>query len=164
MEALSTKTLELSSGQAPSSPGLSGPPGPAHRLFYGDYAYYLDRSEREAAEGTAGIAGGGNSPLGKPARRRDDEPEVPAERREAEKRKQALIRRLTRQEAEILGELEALEAEKTKLEGELARPEVYSAGEKARAVQAGIRGLTARIDEKTREWEEKAKELERNRE
>jgi ATP-binding cassette subfamily F protein 3 len=191
MEALSTKTLELSSGQTPFSPG------PAHRLFYGDYAYYLDRSEREAAEGgTAGISGGGgNSPVGKPARRRDDEPELPAEspgetlelgerapggtlprtilikaaqsaaeRREAEKRKQALIRRLTRQEAEILGELEALEAEKTNLEGELARPEVYSAGEKARAVQARIRGLAARIDEKTREWEEKAKELERNRE
>ncbi|MDR3138904.1 MAG: ABC transporter ATP-binding protein, partial [Treponema sp.] len=73
------------------------------------------------------------------------------------------IRRLTRQEAEILKDLENLEAEKAELEESLARPAVYSAGEKARAVQAKIRELAARIDEKTREWEEKALELEQSR-
>jgi ATP-binding cassette subfamily F protein 3 len=205
MEALSTKTLELSGGGALLPGSLSvRRAGPACRLFYGDYAYYLDRSEREAAEGeTAGITGGGgSSALGVP-RQKEDEPEGPAadsgeapafgerppggtrancpprtilikageagpqsaaERRDAEKRKQTLIRRLARQEAEILGELEALEGDRANLERELARPEVYSAGEKARAVQAGIRRLTERIDEKTREWEKKAEELERNRE
>jgi ATP-binding cassette subfamily F protein 3 len=187
MEALSTKSLELSCA-----------PGPAHRLFYGDYAYYLDRSTREAAEGgRAGSTGGllerdnaarppeagpdraakspdtpdlqekapvGTSPRAILIKAGQAGPQSAAERREEEKRKQTLIRRLARQEAEILEELETLEAEKTDLEGELARPEVYSTGEKARAVQSGIRKLAARIDEKTREWEEKVAELTRSRE
>ncbi|MDR2101470.1 MAG: ABC-F family ATP-binding cassette domain-containing protein [Treponema sp.] len=194
MEALSTKTLELSGG-SPSFPGAPGPDpaGPVHRLFYGNYAYYLDRIGREAAE--AGNGGAAEKPEGKkrtgdspvpPAADPGELPAIPgtapsgtpprailikaegrqsaAERREAEKQKQALIRRLTRQEEEILRELEKLEAEKTALEGELARPEVYSSGEKARAVQAKIRNLTREIDEKNQEWEEKARELEQNRE
>ncbi|MDR3167924.1 MAG: ABC-F family ATP-binding cassette domain-containing protein [Treponema sp.] len=188
MEALSTKTLELSGGPPalPNAPGPA-PAGPAHRLFYGNYAYYLDRIEREAAE--AGSGGEIEKSGGTKGAAPPDPKETPvlpepapsgtlpktilikapgrqsaAERREAEKQKQTLIRRLIRQEGEILRELENLEAEKVKLEGELARPEVYSQGEKARAVQTGIRKLAAEIDEKTREWEEKARELEKTRE
>jgi ATP-binding cassette subfamily F protein 3 len=203
MEALSTKTLELSGAQAPSSPGAPFPAGPAHRLFYGDYAYYLDRIAREAAEAGDGSGGrpregspgtrakgapglAGEAPLPFPPKLPEETPAPPerapsgslprailikaegpqsaAERREAEKQRQTLIRRLMRQEEGILRELETLEAEKADLEGELARPEVYSHGEKARGVQAKIRELTLRIEEKNREWEEKARELERNRE
>jgi ATP-dependent helicase HrpB len=51
MEALSTKTLELSARE-PGKPAGAGQPSAA-RLFYGDYGYYLDRMEREAAEGDA---------------------------------------------------------------------------------------------------------------
>ncbi|MDR1617774.1 MAG: ATP-binding cassette domain-containing protein, partial [Treponema sp.] len=106
MEALSTKTLELSPGR--------------HRLFYGDYGYYLDRLEREAAEG-AGAAGSAGEPgnrrktanaaAGKTAAGTAGEaPESTAAAgapgsgayREQEKRRQALIRRLERQEAEVL--------------------------------------------------------------
>jgi ATP-binding cassette subfamily F protein 3 len=218
MEALSTKTLELSG--PPPLPGASGPEpaGPVHRLFYGNYAYYLDRiagEEAEAGRGTREPAGitappgggtpgrerdqvpengpGGPDPAGEAQREtplrgppgspapvfpgaassgalprtiliKNGERQSAAERREAEKQKQALIRRIARQEAEILKELEKLEREKAELEGELARPEVYSVGEKARAVQAKLRELTRGIDEKTREWEEKARELERSRE
>ncbi|MDR1566422.1 MAG: ATP-binding cassette domain-containing protein, partial [Treponema sp.] len=58
MEALSTKTLELQTG-----------PGTAagnHRLFYGDYGYYLDRIAREGAEHNEG-GGGGPPPAPPPA-------------------------------------------------------------------------------------------------
>ncbi|MDR2631595.1 MAG: ABC-F family ATP-binding cassette domain-containing protein, partial [Spirochaetaceae bacterium] len=147
MEALSTKTLEL-------SPGGSGIP----RLFYGNYGYYLDRLEREAAQAVLApspVAIDAPSPVqekglwspsgekeGREAATGTAAGELPrailikapsaAEQREAAKQRQTRIRRLEREEAEILKALAHLEAEKARLEGELARPEVYSNGEKAR--------------------------------
>ncbi|MDR1904759.1 MAG: ABC-F family ATP-binding cassette domain-containing protein [Treponema sp.] len=158
MEELSTKTLELSA---------HGGEGAAARLFYGNYAYYLDRREREAEDNWAGKgrvnkAADDTSESGavrlKPALQ-GNAPGA-AERREAEKQRQTLRRRLERQEGEILRKLEELEAEKKALEAELAKPEVYTRAEKARAVQARIGGLDKQIGEKTVEWEEKAAELE----
>jgi ATP-binding cassette subfamily F protein 3 len=50
MEALSTKTLELAGNQpSPEAGGSPGGPQSRVRLFYGNYGYYLDRLEREAA-------------------------------------------------------------------------------------------------------------------
>jgi ATP-binding cassette subfamily F protein 3 len=209
MEALSTKTLELS----PQDTAGNGFRPAIHRLFYGDYAYYLDRIGREAAAGPGGTAenADGINP-GKVQEEKTQEENIPnkgtqngsvpqgpqgessvsnpkailikaerpnpahlgaaspsggplsaAERREAEKQRRTLVRRLERQEGEILKDLETLEAEKVRLEGELAKPEVYSKGEKAKAVQTGLQGLAVKIDGKTREWEEKAGELERYR-
>ncbi|MDR2134466.1 MAG: ATP-binding cassette domain-containing protein, partial [Treponema sp.] len=162
MEALSTKTLELS-GAGPEEPARA-------RLFYGNYAYYLERIEREAGGNEGGslpkrggiypCAGPGANPAGPPPGAAPPRPAPPApadtapsaetaplferqdlpknilvkagqerpltagERREQEKRKQALVRRLTRREEDILGELEGLEAERARLQAELAKPEV----------------------------------------
>jgi ATP-binding cassette subfamily F protein 3 len=168
MEALSTKTLELN--QAP------GIPEPAvSRLFYGDYAYYLDRIGREEA-GAPGAAPATETvptaaaPLPVKEEAAPDRSPLPKtilikgqERREAEKQRQTLIRRLERQEAEILQSLEALEAEKAALEEEIGRPEIYSNGEKARAVQIKLNSVTGDIEIKTKAWEEKAGELTRQR-
>jgi ATP-binding cassette subfamily F protein 3 len=211
MEALSTKTLELSARSA-------GQPAAA-RLFYGDYGYYLDRISREAASGQSGIsaansntAENGNSadesaagasfagppPSGgtlpaetadpaaapsaaaaslstAPAIAADSLPraillkagsgEAPlgsAAHREQAKQRQALIRRLEREEGEILKRLETLETEKAALEAELARRDVYSNGEKARTVKARLDGVTAELEGKGREWESKAEELEKH--
>jgi ATP-binding cassette subfamily F protein 3 len=150
MEALSTKTLELS------------PKGP--RLFYGNYGYYQDR--------LAGDAGQSQEEL-KPLEGRPPKLPVPvspcaampsaAQRREKDKQRQIQIRRLERHEAEILKALEDLESEKVRIEGELASPEVYCHGEKARCVKANLDELSAHIDAKTREWEATAEELERTR-
>ena len=189
MEALSTKTLELSpnANQAANA-----------RLYYGNYAYYLDRITREDQEGgrpppRSSPAKGGSSaaPLyGAPPRNapppaaRDTAPSTassaaippPAaplikqgqerslsagERREKEKQRQALVRRLQRQEAEIITALETLEAEKHRAEAELARPEVYSSGEKAKAAQRLLEQISAAIAAKTAEWETAAAELAR---
>jgi ATP-binding cassette subfamily F protein 3 len=141
MEALSTKTLELS------------PLGP--RLFYGGYAYYLDR----VAAPSAALSGKAPpAPAAQAARNAGAE-------REAAKHRQTLVKRLERQEMEILSRIEELETEKTRLEAELARPDVYSNGEKAGAVKARLDETAARLEAETAEWEAKTIELEtaRNR-
>jgi ATP-binding cassette subfamily F protein 3 len=194
MEALSTKTLEL----APAGPG-DGAAQSLARLFYGNYAYYLDRMEREAAAGVGGkeagggaaaflggAAGGSNTAANTPpdgALPLPDGAAAPgrlaphilikaaakaplanaAGRREAAKQQQTLIRRLERQEAEILKTLEDWEAEKARLELEISRPEVYSSGEKAKQVQEKLNMVSGSIATKTVEWEAKAGELEKAR-
>ncbi|WP_010253912.1 ABC-F family ATP-binding cassette domain-containing protein [Treponema primitia] len=181
MEALSTKTLELSA-RGPEQAA-------AARLFYGDYGYYLDRIVRETAGGLAGNDTTADDD--KPKKSAPDEAALPAAEspaetvpaplprtvlikagsaeaplgaaahRELSKQRQSLTRRLEREEEEILKVLEALEAEKTALETELAQPAVYSSGEKARTVKARLDGVTAELEGKNREWEAKAAELER---
>ena len=140
MEALSTKTLELSSLHR-------------HRLFYGNYAYYLDRVNGDPAdrEASPGLLPQGSQEL----------PAQASERREQEKQKQALVRRLEREEAEILKVMEGLETEKNRLEGELARPEVYSSGEKAKTVKRKLDECSAALEAKSREWEAIAEGLEK---
>jgi ATP-binding cassette subfamily F protein 3 len=180
MEALSTKTLEL-------APRSSGGPAVA-RLFYGSYAYYLERLERESAEPPSPEAGAAAGPAASAV---DAETAAPAlsprteemaeklprtilikasapsrqadlsdaERRTLAKQRQTLIRRLERREEEILTELAAREDEKAAMEAELARPEIYSSGEKARAVKQKLDNINAKVADKTREWEAATEEL-----
>ena len=168
MEALSTKTLELS-------------PGKPHRLFYGDYTYYLERLERDADIATENISPQIANSQGKDTeiepvdlekkslpkiilvKAGEEKPLSAAEHREREKAKQAVIRRLERREAEVLKALEELENEKQKLEAELALPEVYSSGEKAKAAKQKLDETTAALEAKTVEWEKAAEELEKEK-
>ena len=131
MEALSTKTLEL-------VPGTGCEPTKA-RLFYGNYAYYLDRISNET-ESTVKI-----ETLVKQ--------KSSAEKRIEDKQKQAHLRRVERQEAEILKTLEELENAKAALETELSRPEVYSSAEKAKEIKLKLDKCAANIESKTHEWE-----------
>jgi len=183
MEALSTKTLELSIGR------IAGETEPKrrHRLFYGNYAYYLDRITREESNRSfVGENNAGDNLEIKPPKNQtaaasivdvtavplpkvilvkagDEKPLSAAERREQEKQKQALVRRLERQEAETLSAMEKLETEKKRLEEKLGKPEVYSSGEKARAVKLALDETAAALEAKSREWESIAAELERAR-
>jgi len=182
MEALSTKTLEL------SQPSGGSPGGPSSaRLFYGNYAYYLERLEDEAASGgeprklpfaapygpveySMPGSGAENAPAvstGTPEKAPalepvilikagQDNPLSSREQREQAKQRQTLLRRLEREEGEILATLEKLEKEKAALEAELARPEVYSSGEKAKAVKQKLDSIAGELEVKTTEWEEKA--------
>jgi ATP-binding cassette subfamily F protein 3 len=144
MEALSTKTLELSA----RGPGQAA----AARLFYGNYGYYLDRLEREGASGESGPPS--------PPSPASQEPGPRQNRDGLESRlKRNLIRRLEREEREILKALESLEAERSALEAELARPAVYSSAEKARAVKVRLDRTAVEAEGKSREWEAKAEEL-----
>ncbi|MCL1959985.1 MAG: ATP-binding cassette domain-containing protein, partial [Spirochaetes bacterium] len=137
MEALSTKTLEL-------VPGTGCEPAKA-RLFYGNYAYYLDRISCEAESAVQ---------VEVPAKQKNS-----AKKRIEDKQKQAHLRRLERHEEEILKTLKELENAKAALETELALPEVYGSVEKARAVKIKLDECNAAIEAKTSEWEEAAEEI-----
>ena len=72
-----------------------------------------------------------------------------AERRKAEK----LVK-------SIEDEIAKTEEEKSIEENKMANPEVYSNGEKAKAVQARISELSAKLDDLNARWEEAALKLE----
>jgi ATP-binding cassette subfamily F protein 3 len=156
MEALSTKTLELSLREPLSLGAVSGAIH-RHRLFYGNYAYYLERIANEEKTGSPGSA----SPVANKVI--EQAPPSAIERREQEKQKQALKKRLLRVETEILKSMEELESEKKSLEEELARPEVYSSREKAGAIKLRLDETAAALDAKSREWEAVAEELRNSR-
>jgi ATP-binding cassette subfamily F protein 3 len=136
MEALSTKTLEL-------TPGTNSAPA-KERLFYGNYSYYLDRVSSEQQ----GSPAAPSTTQERPQFKTDAN-----EKRILDKQRQAETRRLERQEAKILKALEELEKTKAALETELALPDVYSNGQKARDVKIKIDECTAAIEVKTKEWE-----------
>ncbi len=147
MEALSTKTLELNQGRP--------------RLFYGNYAYYLERLAAEAAGKTEAPAAGQNSrSLSRASDGLGSSQNANLMYREAEKRRQTQIRRLERQEADLLAGLEQAETEKARLEADLTRPEVYLDGTKVRDVQGKLNAILHKIDELTDQWEQIAQELE----
>jgi ATP-binding cassette subfamily F protein 3 len=134
MEGLSSKTLEISGKDASSST----------RLFYGNYGYYLEKiSSENVVEVEETWLKTENSKEKNDAR----------ERFSVEKQKRSEIRRQQRRAVTLLSTIDALEKEKAMLEAELSTPTVYTNGEKARAVQAQINELVAKIEEKTVEWE-----------
>jgi ATP-binding cassette subfamily F protein 3 len=136
MEALSTKTLEL-------TPGCGSDPSKA-RLFYGNYSYYLDKKSSEEE-----LPQTGKLPSAKNVN----------EKRLIDKQKNTQRRRLEKREAEILKTLEELEKTKSFLEAELSLPNIYSDAQKAREVKLKIDENITAIETKTGEWEEIVKEL-----
>lgn len=136
MEALSTKTLELSGGQG--------------RLFYGNYAYYLERIEQESAlpQETARLSPPKEQSLSAAARYREEE-----------KKRQAQIRRLERQEAELMERIEQLEAEKQSIEEALADPATYLQGQRVKELQGALTEVSRLLETANAEWERCALEL-----
>jgi ATP-binding cassette subfamily F protein 3 len=145
MESLSTKTLEL------TAPSVNNPS--SARLFYGGYAYYL---ERIGEENNNHLPASGYSA----ALNIKKDQSCSGMKRELNKQRQAMLRRLEREEGLILSTLEKLEQQKILLETELAKPEVYSNGDKARAVKIELDVITGELEAKTAEWTAKAEELE----
>ncbi len=137
MEGLSTKTLEMTLDSV--------------KFFYGNYAYYIEKKEAEETGGTDRAA-----PTS--ARSAANDIKDAKKKREEDKKRQADERKRKRLEEEALAAIEALEAEKRRLEAELSLPDVYSNGEKARQVQALITARAAEIEKKTAEWEALAAE------
>jgi ATP-binding cassette subfamily F protein 3 len=146
MEALSTKTLEIT----PSS----GAEASKAKLFYGNYSYYLEKTGMEQTLESKDLFQDNRMRIVNSNDGMNNE-----QRRAKDKEKQAVIRRLEKQESEILKTLEELEKEKNRLENELALPDVYSIGEKAKEIKFKIDEKTAAIEEKTSEWETVSAEL-----
>ncbi|MDR3302386.1 MAG: ATP-binding cassette domain-containing protein [Spirochaetaceae bacterium] len=157
MEALSTKTLELTpkgtnrpsltEGKAESALGTGGlKSGAGSRLFYGNYAYYIERVQTENETGAA------SSTI-------DAAPAAPLKNnsahqfREEQKKTEAARRRLEKEEQRLIAEIEMLEKEKRDAEHELSQPEVYTSGERVQSIQHKIHTLNAQIEEATARWE-----------
>ena len=148
MEALSTKTLELTPGRGSA----------AAKLYYGNYAYYLDRVSQDARSETSDAGkGAGDTDI---KTQNEDTRSSSADKRAADKQKQAIIKKMEKQEADIIKSLEEFERKKTFLEVELALPDVYSDGMKTREVKQKLAECSGAIEAKTREWENTAAELE----
>ncbi|WP_296325306.1 ABC-F family ATP-binding cassette domain-containing protein [Treponema sp. UBA3813] len=158
IEELSTRVLELKPGH--------------FRTFPGDYRYYMERLEREAngeiedalqdvekkkrenlttaqrspnSRANLEIHGG----ISSSRLSYEEKKKLEAERRKAEKKV-----------SQIEEEIARVEEEKSAEENKMANPEVYSNGEKAKAVQAKIAQLSQKLDELNAQWEEAALALE----
>jgi len=141
IESLATRVLELSSGR--------------HRVFPGNYSYYLERLEDEkngiiASPLTHTDDASSNS---RKADSTDNQISGNQKSWEEDKKIKAEKRRLEKEEGRLLEEISMLEEKKAGLVIELAKPEVYSDGERCRKVQGSLESLDADIHSITQEWE-----------
>ena len=173
IEELSTRVLELKPGK--------------FRTFPGDYRYYMERIEREASgiengnlknekgEGES-LPPGSHFVAHTPPSPRGVAPKTPGHSElvsesqsekstarlsyEEKKKLEAEKRKAEKLVAQIEEEIAKTEEEKQAEENKMASPEVYSNGEKAKAVQAKITELSQKLDELNAQWEEAAMKLE----
>lgn len=144
IEELSTRVLELKPGK--------------FRIFPGDYKYYMERMEAELNGEVSSEAGEKTAAVSAPAAENksqtklswEEQKKLETERRRAEKGVKLL-------EEQIL----ELEEEKARQEAEMGKPEVYSNGEKAKAVQKKIDDLAEKLEELNMQWMEAAEKLEK---
>ncbi len=140
IENLSTRVLELKPGK--------------FRTFPGDYKYYMERLEAEE-KGEAGSLEQNSTYTEQKEKTQtklswEEQKKVEAEKRKAEKAVKTL-------EESIL----KFEEEKSAYEKEMAKPEVYTNGEKAKSVQKKIDDIAQKLEELNLEWMEAAEVLEK---
>ena len=134
IERLATKVIEIENGK--------------HRLFPGNYEYYLWRKEQEAL-GTAESPEAPNNPTAAA-------PETASAGKlshQEEKRIKNRLRKLEREEEEIMMSVERLEAEAEELGKQLHNPDVYSSAQKAQEVQQAIADKEEQQAELLEKWE-----------
>ncbi len=140
IEELATKVLELNCGK--------------HRVFPGDYKYYL---ERLSAEQNAQKESEEN-----PNKTKNVEAKSVSSTKASweEQKKAESARRKLEKTVELLEkQIADLEKQKSQAEAELSNPEVYSNGEKAKAVQKQIADFAEKIENLNTEWESAAEKL-----
>lgn len=151
---LADMVLELEAGTTP-------------RLYYGDYAYYLEKKAALEAFAAASADAGEVPPAGAPAAPRPHvQPLSPAPGAplpplswEEEKQKKAQYRKLKKREEDILARLEAISRGKKALEDDMALPANYSDGAKAKKIMASIAALESEAAALNDEWVEAADAL-----
>ncbi len=148
IEDLSTRVLELAPGK--------------HRIFPGDYKYYMQRLEDEAN----GIVVSGDS--GKEANAAEKISEEPSDSKsqaklnwEERKKLEAEKRKVEKTVKTLEDEILKTENEKKEEENKMANPDVYSNGEKAKFVQKKIEELSVKLEELNEKWMEAADALEK---
>ena len=148
IEQLATQVLHLEPGKS---------------MYYpGDYRYYLEQTEKSAVpepvEGgslplaTATIVSSATPSAGSNAARNSCS--VPPLSWEEQKKLESERRKKEKALSTLEQQLATLEDQKKQLEQKLADPQVYSNGEKAKAVQHEIESLSTQIEEITEQWME----------
>ncbi len=133
IERLATMVLEIEDGR--------------HRLFPGDYEYYLWRREQEAL---------GETDYTPAAVLKTSETEIISAGKlshQEEKRVKNRLRKIEREEEDIIARVEILEAEAEELEKRLHDPDIYSSAQKAREVQQAITEKETLQAELLEQWE-----------
>lgn len=157
IERLATRVVELTPDENEGSPSRI-------RDFPGGYEYYLWRCEQEELQ-HSGSAGGTPAAASRPphqARRSDpgaDSQSATKRGFEEEKRLKSALRKLRREEEQIMQSIEALEANEVDIQHELARPEVYVDGERVKQLTAEIDEAKRRHSALARRWEEVLNEI-----
>ena len=133
MSALASRVLELDSGKS--------------KQFPGGYDYYIEQIQKENSVGTETIQ--------KDAKYYASQSTPTAVLSyEEQKKLKAEKRKQEKEEARLMDAIMRTEDEKSALEDELAKPEVYSDGEKSRATQKLIDQKQLEIERLTSEWEQ----------
>ncbi len=149
IEDLATRVLELHPGK--------------WRIFPGDYKYYMQRLEDEengiveAPKDFAAQKAQNTQKAGK------DEPLVEKSATklswEEQKKASAERRKIEKAVEKLEAQIADVEEKKSALENQLANPEVYSNGEKAKAVQQEIQTLEEELASLNEQWEAEASKL-----
>lgn len=158
IEDLSTRVLELKPGK--------------FRIFPGDYKYYMQRLSDEAngiipnGELTVdnGQSEGGASKGSKTESAGEAQAEVKSQTKldwEEKKKFEAEKRKAEKAVKTLEDEILKIETEKKAEENKMADPNVYSNGEKAKAVQKKIEELAKQLDDLNEKWMEAADALEK---
>jgi len=152
IEDLSTRVIELTPGK--------------FRIFPGDYKYYMQRLEDEKN----GVVGEFNSGTGVNIQNQkttlsssNQTEEVKSATKlswEEQKKNEAERRKLEKAVKTLEDEIAKTEEEKSEAENQMANPDVYSNGEKAKAVQKKIDELSEKLDDLNMQWMEAEEKLE----
>ena len=151
IEDLSTRVLELQHGK--------------YRVFPGDYKYYMQRLEDEA-NGTVGQSSFAGQTIASQTVAANSS--QPAESKpvsatklswEEQKKAEAEKRKIEKEVQRLENEIAETEAQKKALENQMANPDVYSNGEKCKAVQKQIDDIAAHLEALNTQWEEAAEKL-----
>ena len=164
IQDLATRVLELTPGK--------------FRNFKGDYEYYMQRLADEEAgivgnydagtvhsnpnavnKAAAKINAGKASPSSAQNSSNQSEKSAGALNWEEQKKLEAERRKKEKEVARLEDEIAKVEGDLSDLQNKMSDPAVYSNGEKAKAVQAEITSLEAKLDELNAAWELAAGEL-----
>ena len=151
IEQLATVVLELKPGE--------------FKYFPGDYVYYLEQTEASGNQQNLNEKATDNSNQnldkkngGNVAQKVESKSESKLSWEEQKKR-ESERRKIEKKVSRLEQEIENLENKKNELETKLSNPEIYSNGEKAKAVQKEIEEIASQIEIVTLEWEKASEEL-----
>ena len=151
IEQLATVVLELKPGE--------------FKYFPGDYVYYLEQTEASGNQQNLNEKATDNSNQnldkkngGNVAQKVESKSESKLSWEEQKKR-ESERRKIEKKVSRLEEEIENLENKKNELETKLSDPQIYSNGEKAKAVQKEIEEIASQIEIVTLAWEKASEEL-----